>query len=77
MKYKVIPFTAQITRNDSAAAVATQMQSIIDSQVSSGWEYLRMDSVETSVAGSSGCFGIGAQPPFSTSYNVLVFKQKE
>lgn len=34
-----------------------------------------MDSVQTNVAGSSGCFGIGSQPGFSINYNVLIFKK--
>ena len=75
MQFKIVPFTAQITKDDTSATVATQMQSIIDSTVSQGWEYLRMDSVQTNVAGSSGCFGIGAQPGFTTTFNVLVFRK--
>lgn len=75
MEYKVIPFTAMITRDDSSQSVAAQMQRTIDSNVSEGWEYLRMDSVQTSVAGTSGCFGLGAQPGYNTSYNVLVFRK--
>lgn len=75
MQFKIVPFTAQITKDDTSATVATQMQSIIDSTVSQGWEYLRMDSVQTNVAGSNGCFGIGAQPGFTTTFNVLVFRK--
>lgn len=75
MEFKIVPFTAQITKNDSSTSVATQMQSIIDSNVSQGWEYIRMDSVQTNVAGTSGCFGLGAQPGFSTTFNVLVFRK--
>lgn len=77
MIFKVVPFTAQITRNDTATTVANQMQSIIDSYVSQGWTYQRMDSVQTSVAGTAGCFGFGAQPGFITTYNVLVFTKIE
>jgi hypothetical protein len=75
MQFKIVPFTAHISKDDTSATVATQMQSIIDSTVSQGWEYLRMDSVQTNVAGSSGCFGIGAQPGFTTTFNVLVFRK--
>jgi hypothetical protein len=73
--YKVVPFTAQITRNDTTSTVASQMQIIIDDHVADGWEYLQTDSVPTSVAGTNGCFGLGAQPAFSTTYNVMVFKK--
>lgn len=75
MEFKVVPFTAQITRNDTSTTVANQMQTIIDDYVNQGWEYLRMDSVQTTIAADQGCFGIGAQPAFVTIYNVLVFKK--
>jgi hypothetical protein len=75
MEFKVVPFTAQIKQNDSSATVASQMQSIIDKHSSEGWEYVRMDSIQTSVAGTSGCFGLGAQPGFTTVFNVLVFRK--
>lgn len=75
MQFKVIPFTASITRDDTSTTVANQMQNIIDANNSDGWNYLRMDTVQTSVAGTGGCFGVGAQPAFSTTYNVLVFQK--
>jgi hypothetical protein len=74
MTYKVVPFTAQITRDDTSTTVANQMQGIIDSWVNVGWEYMRMDMVQTSVAGTNGCFGFGAQPGFTTTFTVLIFK---
>ena len=75
MTYKILPFAAQINREDTSAVVAHQMQTIIDTTVAEGWEYQRMDTVETTVAGTNGCFGMGAQPAIITSYSVLVFKR--
>jgi hypothetical protein len=75
MDFKIVPFTAKISRDSNAASVADQIQSAINLYNSQGWEYLRMESVQTSVAGSSGCFGIGAQPGFTTIFNVLVFRK--
>lgn len=75
MKFKVVPFTAHITRADSATTVANQIQPLIDDHIASGWEYLRMETVQTWVAGTNGCFGIGAQPGFNTVFNVLIFKK--
>jgi hypothetical protein len=75
MEFKVVPFTAQITRNDTSITVANQMQKMIDSQLAQGWIYIRMDSVKTSVAGTSGCFGIGAEAGFTTTFNVLIFSR--
>ena len=76
MQYKVVPFTANVSRKESSATVAAQVQSMIDSQLMEGWEYQRMESVETSVAPTGGCFGIGAQPGFSTSIQILIFKRE-
>ncbi len=75
MEFKVVPFTAQITRTDSATTVAAQIQPIINAHLSSGWEYQRMETVQTWVAGTSGCFGFGAQPGFTTVFNVLIFRK--
>lgn len=74
MQFKIVPFTATITREDSSTTVAAQMQHMIDT-IGEGWEYLRMDSVQTSVAATQGCFGFGAQPGYTTTFNVLVFKK--
>ena len=75
MEYKVVPFTAQITRKDTSVTVGKQMQEIIDTNVNEGWEYLRMDSVQTHITAEQGCFGFGAQPGYMTSFNVLIFKK--
>ena len=75
MEFIAVPFTANITRKDTSATVAKQVQSIIDHYVANGWEYMRMESVETSVAPTKGCFGIGAQPSFTTSFQVLIFRK--
>lgn len=75
MTYKVVPFSAKITRDDSTASVANQIQTIVDNMNNSGWDYMRMETVQTWVAGTNGCFGIGAQPGFNTMFNVLIFQK--
>ena len=75
MQYKVVPFTANITRNDSSVTVANQVQLIVDKYLADGWEYQRMESIETAVAPTSGCFGLGAQAGYLTSYQILIFKK--
>lgn len=75
MQYLVVPFTAKITQKDTSTTVAAQIQSMIDHYVEQGWEYIRLESVETAVAPNPGCFGIGAQPGFITTYQMLVFKK--
>lgn len=75
MNYKVIPFIAQINHKDSTDAVAKQLQNLINDYSAQGWEYVRLENVETSVEGDNGCFGIGAKPGYNTSCMVAVFKR--
>ena len=75
MEFKVVPFVAKITSKDSTTQVANQLQTVINSYSQEGWEYLRMDNVETYVEGTNGCFGFGAKPGFVTNYTVLVFRK--
>lgn len=75
MPFKAVPFSANITRNDTSEKVAKQVQLIIDKNTAEGWQYMRMENVETSVAPTKGCFGLGAQPGFTTSFQVLIFKK--
>jgi len=75
MEFKAVPFTANITRHDSSGTVANQVQKIIDAYVGQGWEYMQMESVETSVAPTNGCFGFGGKPGFTTSFQILIFKR--
>ncbi len=75
MQSRVIPFTASIANNEGAAAAAGQLQSVIASQAADGWEYVRLEQVETHIAGNNGCFGIGASPMLTRSVSMAVFRQ--
>jgi len=75
LEYKVVPFVASIKSGDKSAAGAAQLEELIRSHATSGWEYVRLESVETYVAGDSGCFGIGATPPRLTSSSMVVFRK--
>ena len=75
MKYKVVPFKASIGNADGASAAASQLESLISAQAESGWDYVRLEQVDTYVAGSSGCFGLGATPGQNTSIAMVVFRQ--
>jgi hypothetical protein len=75
MQYKVIPFTANISRNSNASVVASQLEATVQEQAVSGWQYMQMESVETHVDGTKGCFGFGAQPGIVTTIKVLVFSK--
>jgi hypothetical protein len=75
MNYKVVPFVAQISQKDSTSSVAQQLENLITEYSSQGWEYVRLENVETQVAPEAGCFGIGAQPGFTTGFKMVVFKK--
>jgi hypothetical protein len=75
MEYRVIPFTAKITNDQGAAAAASQLASLIATNAAEGWEYVRLEQVETHVAGTAGCFGIGALPSSTLSVSMAVFRR--
>lgn len=77
MEYKVIPFVASIdSKKGNSSNVALQLEDIIKHHSNQGWEYQRLESVTTFVKPESGCFGIGAQPGFTTSKQMIVFSRK-
>ena len=75
MTYKVKPFIAKISSGGTTGDAASQVESFIKQETSDGWEFVSCGNIDTQIAGSSGCFGIGAKPAESTSILVLVFKK--
>jgi hypothetical protein len=75
MEYRAIPFNASIATGGSSADAARQVQEVINKQAAEGWEFVNSDNIATTVQGTSGCFGLGAQPPAQTSVLVLFFKR--
>lgn len=77
MEYKVVPFVASIshTEKNKAFVASTQLQALITEFAEEGWEYVRLESLETYIAGADGCFGFGATPPRTTSISMIVFKK--
>jgi hypothetical protein len=73
--YRVVPFVASISLNEGANQAAAQLEALIKSWTDNGWEYVRLESVETYVAGNAGCLGFGATPARMASYSIAVFKQ--
>ena len=74
-EFKAVPFIAKITRNDNSEKVAEQIQNLIDENSENGWNYLRLESVQTYIAADNGCFGIGAQPATTTTFRVIIFER--
>lgn len=75
MEYIVVPFTASIMQNDGAGKAAAQLQTLIAEYAGQRWEYVRLESVETNIAGNSGCFGLGATPARTVSVSMIVFRR--
>lgn len=74
-KYRVVPFVASVGTNEGSSQAAGQLEALIKSWADQGWEYVRLESVETYVAGTAGCLGIGATSTQMVSYSMAVFKQ--
>jgi len=75
MTYKVVPFSAAVSNTEGASHLASQVEGIISSYASSGWEYVGIHQLQTFKAGSSGCFGLGAAPPTTITTEFIVFRQ--
>lgn len=75
MNYKVRPFIAKVGSKGSSTDVANQVESFINQETNDGWEFVSCGNIDTQIAGSGGCFGIGATPASTTSTMVLVFKK--
>lgn len=61
-RYHVLPFQPSVKEGATSAAVAAQLQSLIDQCASQGWEYYRIEQINVSIA--PGCLGalFGAKP---------------
>ena len=76
MQYHVVPFTARITQKDTTAEVAKQLETLIQHYAAQGLEYVRLETVQTLVKGSNGCFGLGATPDSMSYFRMAVFVQR-
>lgn len=75
MEYRVLPFNANLKRDDSANGAAVQLQQLIDEQKREGFEFVRLEDITTNVEGTNGCLGFGAKPGFTVTVSVAVFKK--
>lgn len=78
MEYKVIPFVATANPNNmSSKNIAEQLDQLIKTQATGGWEYVRLESVSTYVQPVQGCFGNPVKPGYMTSFQMVVLSKKE
>lgn len=73
MTTKVLPFNPIIKGKQSSNSVAQEMEEMINNQVADGWKFHNFYTSETVVAGSNGCFGIGAKATVVINLGFLVF----
>jgi hypothetical protein len=74
--YKVVPFQAHISNTGSGQELATGLQQIINQEATGGWSFVQIQELTTSIAGSSGCFGLGATPGTMIYMSVLIFRKQ-
>jgi hypothetical protein len=73
--YKVVPFNAALSNTENASHLAAQVEGIIATHASDGWEYVSVHQLQTFKAGSSGCFGLAATPPTTVATEFIVFRK--
>jgi len=75
MEYKVVPFVASIGDKKEKSTPSDQLENLIQTGTKQGWNYVRVESISTFVAGDSGCFGFGATQGYTTSRQMIVFSK--
>jgi hypothetical protein len=73
-EYKAIPFKAQLSRKDTANAIATQLENLINDQAIDGWEFDCLDDVGVSI--EPGCISalLGGRTQY-LRYDIVIFRR--
>jgi len=74
--YKVTPFVAAVGHTEGSKEAAAQLDALIASWTAMGWEYVRLERVDTFIEGTGGCFGIGAESGHMASLSMVVFRHE-
>lgn len=74
MQYKVVPFEPNVAGGQTAT-VAAALETTVAEWGAAGWEFVAVENHSTVVPGDSGCFGIGASPPYPKTFSVVVFRK--
>ncbi|MCB9257419.1 MAG: hypothetical protein H6579_09835 [Chitinophagales bacterium] len=75
MQYKVLPFISNVSFGSGQNEAVRQLESFIERETIDGWEFVSCGNINTNIAGSNGCFGIGSTPDRSISTLVMIFKK--
>ena len=70
---KVVPFIPQVTNVNPANAAATQLQQLISSMQSEGWDYVSLSSLQTAVT-PTGCGNNKGQTQM-INFQLLIFRR--
>ena len=70
----MVPFVPTVTSDNPAGSAASELQSIINTKQSEGWEFVSLSSLQTTVTPpKSGCFGPQGETK-SVGIQLLIFK---
>jgi hypothetical protein len=75
MQYKAVGFDPPVSRDGTAGVAASALEALIASNTAGGWEFVGVQNHSTMVPGTSGCFGIGAMPPYPQTLSIAVFQK--
>lgn len=75
MQYKAVGFNPPMTRGNSVAGAAVELEALIQANASQGWEFVGLQNHSTVVPGTAGCFGFGAMSPYDMTISIAVFRQ--
>jgi len=74
MEIKVVPFVPQVTDVNPSEAAAKELQTVIDSMLREGWEFVSLSSLRTAVK-PTGC-NSGSKAETSTlNVQLIIFKK--
>jgi hypothetical protein len=73
-EYTVVPFVAAVGRKGTASHAASQLETLIQSYARNGWEYVRLEQVETYVG--EWVFGFGGTPGHATHTHVSAWSHR-
>jgi hypothetical protein len=73
MEYKAVGFDPAMSRANSVAGAAADLERLVSSHATEGWEFLGLQNHSTVVPGTGGCFGLGATSPYDVTVSIAVF----
>jgi aspartate-semialdehyde dehydrogenase len=76
MEFRVVPFVAAVQHDQGPKEAAKTLEELIRIWGESGWEYVRVESVDTRIGEKEGFLGCGDKPATYGKLNVVVFRRE-